>query len=178
MLCYVAGDNECIVLKQAITSAIDKLPNTAHYISSAKWLYIIICKHVRYDGNGVKIRFTLHTEQSTVASIATQTNGNRRCSSLSMCRCSGDVPYITADDFETNLRELLEEVHSKIPRVFVNLVEIFNMSMVRSNIYDDTVAMQSIYKIYEKSKTLPHCQDIHRIFAIECLCVFLDNDTR
>ena len=48
-----------------------------------------------------------------------------------MCRCSGYVPYLTADDFETNLRYILEEVRSKIPKVFVNLVEIFNMSMVR-----------------------------------------------
>ena len=47
------------------------------------------------------------------------------------CRCSGDVPYITVDDFETNLRYIIEEVRSKIPKVFVNLVEIFNMSMVR-----------------------------------------------
>ena len=46
-------------------------------------------------------------------------------------RCSDDVPFITADDFEKNLRFVLDEVHSKIPRVFVNLVEVFNVSMVR-----------------------------------------------
>ena len=62
MLCYVAGDIKYItVLKQAIGSAIDKLEifNSVHYISNAKWLYIIIaCRHVRYDGNSIKIRFT------------------------------------------------------------------------------------------------------------------------
>lgn len=79
--------------------------------------------------------------------------------------CSGDVPYITVDDFETNLRYIIEEVRSKIPKVFVNLVEIFNMSM-----------------IYDKSKTMPHCVDVHRLLPIECLCVFLEgklgDDTR
>ena len=47
-------------------------------------------------------------------------------------RCSDDVPFITADDFEKNLRYVLDEIHSKIPRVFVNLVEVFNGSMVRT----------------------------------------------
>jgi phospholipase B1 len=73
--------------------------------------------------------------------------------------CSDDVPYLTADDFESNLRDILEEVHSKIPRVFVNLVQLFNLSMV-----------------YEKSKNIPHCKDIHRILPIECLCIFADGE--
>ena len=49
--------------------------------------------------------------------------------------CSGDVPFITADDFEHNLRDVLEEVRTNIPRVFVNLVQIFNLSMV-GNVYE------------------------------------------
>ena len=50
-------------------------------------------------------------------------------------RCSDDVPFITADDFEKNLRYVLDEIHSKMPRVFVNLVEVFNVSLVRCILY-------------------------------------------
>ena len=36
--------------------------------------------------------------------------------------------------------------------------------------------------MYEKSKTMPHCVDVHRLLPIECLCVFLEgklgDDTR
>ena len=44
--------------------------------------------------------------------------------------CSGDVPTITADDFEKNLRETLEEVRKHIPKLFVNLVLLGNLSEV------------------------------------------------
>ena len=44
--------------------------------------------------------------------------------------CSGDVPTLTADDFEKNMRETLEEVHKHIPKLFVNLVLLGNISEV------------------------------------------------
>ena len=43
---------------------------------------------------------------------------------------SGNVPLINATDFEKYLYEVLEEIRNKIPRVFVNIVELFNISMV------------------------------------------------
>ena len=44
--------------------------------------------------------------------------------------CSGDFSFLTADDYEYHLRETLEEVRKNIPRVFVNLVLIGNLSEV------------------------------------------------
>lgn len=44
--------------------------------------------------------------------------------------CSGEVPFLTPDDYEKHLTELLEEIHNKIPRVFVNYVLLFNISQV------------------------------------------------
>ena len=44
--------------------------------------------------------------------------------------CSGDFPFLTADDYEYHLRETLEEVRKNIPRVFVNLVLVGNLSEV------------------------------------------------
>ena len=44
--------------------------------------------------------------------------------------CSGDVPTLTADDFEKHLRETLEEVRKHIPKLFVNLVLLGNISEV------------------------------------------------
>ena len=48
--------------------------------------------------------------------------------------CSGDVPNLTPDDFEKNMRETLEEVRKYIPKVFVNLVLLGNISEVRSRL--------------------------------------------
>ena len=42
--------------------------------------------------------------------------------------CSGDVPTITTDDFEKNMRETLEEVRKNVPKLFVNLVLLGNIS--------------------------------------------------
>ena len=40
------------------------------------------------------------------------------------------MPTITADDFEKNLLETLEEVRKNIPKLFVNLVLLGNISEV------------------------------------------------
>ena len=46
-------------------------------------------------------------------------------------RCSGDIPFLTPDDYEKHLVEVLEEVRKKLPRTFVNLIPLFNISQVR-----------------------------------------------
>ena len=45
-------------------------------------------------------------------------------------RCSGDVPFLTADDYEKHMTELMEEIHSNIPKVFVNYILLLNVSQV------------------------------------------------
>jgi len=45
--------------------------------------------------------------------------------------CSGNFSQLTADDYEMHLREILEEIRKNIPKVFVNLVLIGNISEVR-----------------------------------------------
>ena len=37
------------------------------------------------------------------------------------------MPILTADDFEMNMREMLEEVRKHIPKLFVNLVLLENL---------------------------------------------------
>ena len=44
--------------------------------------------------------------------------------------CSGEVPSLTPDDFEKHLTETLEEVRKHIPKLFVNLVLLGNISEV------------------------------------------------
>ena len=44
--------------------------------------------------------------------------------------CSGDIPTLTADAFDKHLRETLEEVRKHIPKLFVNLVLLSNISEV------------------------------------------------
>lgn len=42
-------------------------------------------------------------------------------------RFDGD-PVKNADNYEKYLREILSSIHTRIPRVFVNLMPIFNIS--------------------------------------------------
>ena len=50
-------------------------------------------------------------------------------------RCSGKFPSLTVDDYENHTREVLEEVRKNIPKVFVNLVLLGNISGVRSGVW-------------------------------------------
>ena len=45
-------------------------------------------------------------------------------------RCSGHIPYLTADNYEKHMTELMEEIHSNIPKVFVNYILLLNVSQV------------------------------------------------
>jgi hypothetical protein len=49
---------------------------------------------------------------------------------LTLYSCSDKIRFLTPDDFESNLRDTLEQVRQDIPRVFVSVVEIFNLSLV------------------------------------------------
>jgi hypothetical protein len=50
---------------------------------------------------------------------------------LTFCSCSGDIPALRADEYDKHLRDVLKEVEAKIPKVFVNLVLMGNLSWVR-----------------------------------------------
>jgi phospholipase B1 len=63
--------------------------------------------------------------------------------------------YLDPDEFEKHLSAVLEGIRTNIPRVFVNVVEMFNLSQV-----------------YDLSLKTPRCADIHRDLFIECDCIF------
>jgi len=51
-------------------------------------------------------------------------------SPICVYRCSGHVPFLTADDYEKHMTELMEEIHNNIPKVFVNYILLLNVSQV------------------------------------------------
>eukprot|EP00128_Syssomonas_multiformis_P018586 Colp12_sorted_trinity150504_noHs@850 len=59
------------------------------------------------------------------------------------------------DRWEANVKASIEEVRAQIPRVFVNLVQIFNVS-----------------RVYELSRKTSWCTNVHRVLPIECVCAF------
>jgi len=71
--------------------------------------------------------------------------------------------FLTPDMFEAHLSNALEGIRLTIPRVFVQIVEIFNLSQV-----------------YDLSLKTKQCAAIHRAVFIECDCIFspLANRTR
>jgi len=69
--------------------------------------------------------------------------------------CTRLQNYLDPDEFEAHLSKVLEEVRMNIPRVFVQLIEIFNISGV-----------------YDLSLKTPICTTIHRDLFIECDCLF------
>eukprot|EP00026_Physarum_polycephalum_P011428 Phypoly_transcript_11654.p1 GENE.Phypoly_transcript_11654~~Phypoly_transcript_11654.p1 ORF type:complete len:337 (+),score=40.66 Phypoly_transcript_11654:93-1103(+) len=66
-----------------------------------------------------------------------------------------DKKFLDPDEFEAHLSSVLENVRKNIPRVFVNLVEMFNISQV-----------------YDLSLKTKRCAEIHRDLFIECDCIF------
>jgi len=69
--------------------------------------------------------------------------------------CSFNLPYLTPDDYQNNLMATLERVRTSIPRTFVNLVGMYNISQA-----------------YELSLTAEHCSNLTRTLFIECDCIF------
>jgi len=71
-----------------------------------------------------------------------------------ICGACLNKPESKPKYFETHLRSVLSQIESSIPRVFVNLVEIFNISGV-----------------YYAGKTSEYCELIHDMWPGECRCV-------
>ena len=81
----------------------------------------------------------------------------------SCCQSSG----LTADEYETHLTSALEEIRQNIPRVFVNLVPMANLSQVivltwsaaictkRQTKYDLLFILLAIYRYYTGSLSSP-----------------------
>lgn len=67
-------------------------------------------------------------------------------------------PVNTAKEFETSLDTTFATL-ATIPRVFINVVQIFNLSSV-----------------YEVSKGVPYCKSVHSDFPIECECDFTSSE--
>lgn len=62
---------------------------------------------------------------------------------------------LSPEEWEENLRKILDEVKSEIPRVIVSVVEIFNVSQV-----------------YDLSLKSEYCKNFHHVLFIECDCAF------
>lgn len=69
--------------------------------------------------------------------------------------CTFVKNFLDPDEFEAHLGTVLEKVRTNIPRVFVQIVELFNLSQV-----------------YDLSLKTKICTDIHRVVFIECDCLF------
>eukprot|EP00026_Physarum_polycephalum_P011494 Phypoly_transcript_11724.p1 GENE.Phypoly_transcript_11724~~Phypoly_transcript_11724.p1 ORF type:complete len:362 (-),score=46.64 Phypoly_transcript_11724:105-1031(-) len=75
-----------------------------------------------------------------------------------LCSSCTNQSYLQPDEFEVHLTKTLEGIRKNIPRVFVQMVEIMNLSQV-----------------YDLSLTNAYCKDIHRIIPFECDCIFDPN---
>ncbi len=51
-----------------------------------------------------------------------------------LTRCSGFFPSLSPDEWEYHMNEVLSEVYKQIPKVFVNLILIGNISEVPINV--------------------------------------------
>jgi hypothetical protein len=56
---------------------------------------------------------------------------------------------------QQNLRKVVETAYQKIPRLFFNILPMFNVSQV-----------------YYLSLGLPYCFELHDVLPVECLCAF------
>ena len=76
-----------------------------------------------------------------------------------MClRCgSTHVQPTSADDYEKYFRAALSRLRNEIPRLYVNVMLMFNVSQV-----------------YEVSLRSKRCEEIHSDFFVECSCAFLN----
>lgn len=60
-----------------------------------------------------------------------------------------------------NLRQVVETAYKKIPRLFFNIMPMFNVSQV-----------------YWLSLGLTYCSDFHDVLPIECVCAFDSDEWR
>lgn len=73
--------------------------------------------------------------------------------------CTLSDPYSEAAAFQAGVTTVLETIRTNIPRVFVNIVQMFNLSGV-----------------YDLSLQNPYCVDVHKDFSGECPCIFGSNN--
>lgn len=69
--------------------------------------------------------------------------------------CTLAFPFLDAKEYEKHLTTVIEKVHKELPRTFVQIVEMFNVSQV-----------------YNLSLQTAYCKDVHRVAFVECDCVF------
>jgi len=69
--------------------------------------------------------------------------------------CSGNQSFTVADKFEKDLRDTIEKLRANVPRLLINLMEMFNLSGV-----------------YLAGLKNTFCKDIHRVLSLECDCIF------
>lgn len=66
-----------------------------------------------------------------------------------------------ANHYEDYMRKVLFRIHDEIPRVFVNVVSMFNLS-----------------QLYNVSKESKYCEEVHKTIGfLECPCAFTQNTT-
>lgn len=73
---------------------------------------------------------------------------------------NSQLPSIASvgDYYENNLRNVIQMASLKIPRLFFNILPMFNVSQV-----------------YWVSLNRTYCADVHDVFPFECICAF-DSD--
>jgi len=69
--------------------------------------------------------------------------------------CTFNATYLDPDDYQMNLMGTLERIRTSLPRTFVNLVSLFNVSQA-----------------YELSLQASRCNNISRPWFIQCDCIF------
>ena len=74
-----------------------------------------------------------------------------------MCVQCEEIPIepTSGSDYEKYFRETLQELQKSIPRLYVNVGLLFNIS-----------------QIYNLSLQASHCKNIHRLLPEECMCAF------
>ena len=74
-----------------------------------------------------------------------------------MCVRCDEVPIFptSPDDYETYFRDTLMALKQRIPRLFVNVMLLFNVS-----------------EIYQLSLRSAHCMEVRRLAPVECECAF------
>jgi len=78
-----------------------------------------------------------------------------------LCSACGDkAPFTDPTTYSNRMLATLERIRKEIPRTFVNLVPMFNLSGV-----------------YDLGLNTTHCTNTHKDLAFECACIFSPNAT-
>eukprot|EP01113_Clastostelium_recurvatum_P044957 TRINITY_DN764_c0_g1_i2.p1 TRINITY_DN764_c0_g1~~TRINITY_DN764_c0_g1_i2.p1 ORF type:complete len:389 (-),score=66.10 TRINITY_DN764_c0_g1_i2:70-1236(-) len=138
------------------------------HIATQNWLYIPEEDVLNAAQSGAK---TGDLPQHEMGYLLTQLKNNKQINMASdwkmmtifigandlcsTCPPNGTLTATTADQFEAQMRSTLEIIRTNIPRVFVSLGEIFNISQV-----------------YTLGQTSLYCAEVHKKAYKECSCLF------